>query len=440
MTKESGYEHVVIGGGFAGLYSAYKLAQAGFNVAVIERREQLMSEASHNNFARIHHGWHYPGSLQTALECIPAALEFLQDFSDTLIGGSQSIPHTGWCAISRNSFTDIKEWLENAAKMQSEYEARMKIFRINFDPSESFFKIVDCDKWRGYIDPSLIDVVISTIEAFVDLGALKEKMIRQIDSHPRISVLLNHSVSGVRRVWCANGDDIFDLDIHSAAGNKTIRAERVINATWVYRTKLDAMLGSRMSDVAYRLKTFLQLKLPKRLEALPSLLVVHGPFMTFTNCGNGIGFVDYAPVSNHDISSGSVPQSWTRMLRGDFEDEERERIGTLTLRGADLFVPGIKDSKIIEMRAGVLSHEGNADIYDPNAAVHHRLGTGLKVIEPNWISLDTGKLSWVPRYANEVVSYCEGSSPVARRTWPRSDRATGARCIGVGEHGFGAVT
>ena len=58
---------VVIGGGFFGCATAIHLAQQGWRVDVLEQGDELMQRASYVNQARLHNGYHYPRSFQTAI-------------------------------------------------------------------------------------------------------------------------------------------------------------------------------------------------------------------------------------------------------------------------------------------------------------------------------------------------------------------------------------
>lgn len=61
------YDAIVIGGGLYGVKTALALRKAGLKkVVLIERNARLMQEASRVNQSRIHRGYHYPRSLETA--------------------------------------------------------------------------------------------------------------------------------------------------------------------------------------------------------------------------------------------------------------------------------------------------------------------------------------------------------------------------------------
>jgi len=132
-------------------------------------------------------------------------------------------------------------------------------------------------------------------------------------------------------------------------------------------------------------------------------MFVHGPFTTMTNLGNGTGLLEYAPVSNHASASDGVPEEWERLIAGGFTPAEQEECARLHLRGADQYVPGISGSRVLRVCVSALYHPGAACIYDATTSLHHRRGTGVRCITRGWLSLDTGKLSWVPQNARKVV-------------------------------------
>ena len=60
---------IIIGAGFYGLQLARHLSGKGRKVLVLESENGAMLRASLKNQARIHAGYHYPLSVQTALSC-----------------------------------------------------------------------------------------------------------------------------------------------------------------------------------------------------------------------------------------------------------------------------------------------------------------------------------------------------------------------------------
>jgi glycine/D-amino acid oxidase-like deaminating enzyme len=407
-------DYLVIGGGFAGIHCARKLADAGFHVTVLESADQLMDGASRRNMARIHHGWHYPGSAETARSCIPAAFDFLEEFGDVLLrsGPARSAPlRRGLCLLASGSFTAPDAWLAQAETLRAAYAAELARRAVTFGPASEFFQVLDQAEWGSTLVPEKIQLAASTLEPLVNLVALSTKLTREVQQHPRICALTGHEVVNARSVERKGGSRV-ELAVAVHGGSVLLfRASRVINASWAGRRELDLCLARQLATASvpsttYRLRAILRVELLSDLRFLPTLLAVHGPFFTFSNCGDGTGLMMYEPVSNVATMQDHIPPEWAPIMHGALPPGDRAQLAQSILDGVSGFVPALRRARPMEVMGSVLYHCGRADIYDPRSEVHHRLGTGMKLIGKNWISLDTGKLSWIPRYVDEVVQYC----------------------------------
>lgn len=73
------YDYIILGSGIFGLYAASLLTD--YKVAIIEIDDSSFSRASYVNQARVHNGYHYPRSPETALKSIHYFDRFSKDFS-----------------------------------------------------------------------------------------------------------------------------------------------------------------------------------------------------------------------------------------------------------------------------------------------------------------------------------------------------------------------
>ena len=74
----------VIGAGLFGTTAAVRLARAGHKVDLVERNDGILLGASKNNHNRIHMGYHYLRSIQTARDSIQGLATFTELFRDAV--------------------------------------------------------------------------------------------------------------------------------------------------------------------------------------------------------------------------------------------------------------------------------------------------------------------------------------------------------------------
>jgi hypothetical protein len=76
---------LVVGGGIFGCSVAIELARSGFETTLIEKSGAILSKATKNNHNRIHYGYHYPRSIETASQSMDGLVSFLMAYKDAVI-------------------------------------------------------------------------------------------------------------------------------------------------------------------------------------------------------------------------------------------------------------------------------------------------------------------------------------------------------------------
>ena len=76
---------LVVGGGIFGCSIAIELSKSGFNTTLIEKSNDILSQASKNNHNRIHYGYHYPRSIETATQSLDGLVSFLMTYKDAIV-------------------------------------------------------------------------------------------------------------------------------------------------------------------------------------------------------------------------------------------------------------------------------------------------------------------------------------------------------------------
>ena len=79
----------VVGGGIFGCTAAIHLRRAGYLVHLHEQHHDIMIAASGINQYRLHEGYHYPRSLDTALECRRGNRSFREEYGMAVIDGGR---------------------------------------------------------------------------------------------------------------------------------------------------------------------------------------------------------------------------------------------------------------------------------------------------------------------------------------------------------------
>jgi hypothetical protein len=103
----------VVGAGLFGCTAAVRLARAGHEVNLFERNADILRGATAASCNRVHLGYHYPRSDDTARTAIADAPLFVEEFADAIdFGASQHYVIAGGGLITRDQFTDFADKLD----------------------------------------------------------------------------------------------------------------------------------------------------------------------------------------------------------------------------------------------------------------------------------------------------------------------------------------
>lgn len=111
----------IVGGGIFGCTSAIELAARGYNVTLYERHNELLQEASSINQNRVHSGYHYPRSEETARECQSSSTRFLKAYKQAVTARKDGILHH-YGISSEYSKVSATRYLEFLDAMELPYQ------------------------------------------------------------------------------------------------------------------------------------------------------------------------------------------------------------------------------------------------------------------------------------------------------------------------------
>ena len=113
---------VVVGAGIFGCSAAIELSKQGYNIDLLERHSDIMSEASGINQYRIHRGYHYPRSDETVDQCKKSYKIFEKIYYRALL---KETHNESYYAIAKyDSKTTPKEYVNFLNKHDLEYQEK----------------------------------------------------------------------------------------------------------------------------------------------------------------------------------------------------------------------------------------------------------------------------------------------------------------------------
>ena len=93
------YDIAIVGGGWYGCAIADFLKDRHRKIVILEREPALLQRASYNNQARVHNGYHYPRSLQTAYRSRINFKSFARDYPECIVSDFVKL----YCIARRSS-------------------------------------------------------------------------------------------------------------------------------------------------------------------------------------------------------------------------------------------------------------------------------------------------------------------------------------------------
>jgi glycine/D-amino acid oxidase-like deaminating enzyme len=195
---------VIIGGGFYGCSVGHALARAGESVLLLESRDALLLRASYVNQARIHHGYHYPRSLLTALRSSVNFPRFVADYGDCIDSSFDK-----YYAIARS--------LSNVTADQFVRFCERIGAPIAPAPREV----------RELFDDSMVEQVFRVTEFAFDAVRLRDQVARDLDA-TGVDVRLGCRAG---RIAAASGGGMA-VTFEGPDGTQSVHATRVFNCAY----------------------------------------------------------------------------------------------------------------------------------------------------------------------------------------------------------------
>jgi len=338
---------LVVGGGIFGTTAAVALAHDGYQVELHEELEDVMMAASDINQYRLHKGYHYPRSKETAQECLKGLYTFKRKYERSVVNGD--IEHY-YAIASEDSKVSEFEYLAFLDDLELPYE------RVKPLPNT--------------------DVTIKVEEELFDNYKLYEAVRDKLWSSG-VEVLKNKTTTK---------DDFKGFDV-------------VVIATYA---KLNDLLDEK-KWYQYELCEKPVVRLPKKYQG-KSIVIMDGPFMCLDPYGEKnhvLGNVKHAIHCWNEGTEAFWPHRYTKYLnKGVVENPKHTKIDKFIETGKKFFKDFDKLKHIGSMYT-IRTVLANRDHDDARPTlVNHEGG--------NVYSLFSGKIDTCVDSANELIRMLNG--------------------------------
>lgn len=257
----------IIGGGLFGLINALHFKNLGYKVEVIESHRQLLTQATKINQNRIHYGYHYPRSKETANQALEGLASFYSYFRNCIIEDFENY----YLVSKNNSNVDFNQYIEFCKDVK--ISAREQL-----PPTK-------------YVDLNQVENAISVREPIFDYYLLRNNLLERVYK----SQIISHLESKVEKIEY-NGK-IYKTKLSTG---KTIESDIILNTTY-----------SGINDILSLVNTSLPIKfqdviLPIFEYNIPKigLTVMDGPFCSILPKGNDVHRFILSNVKNSVLSEG----------------------------------------------------------------------------------------------------------------------------------------
>lgn len=271
------YDCIIIGGGMFGLYATSLMSSRGAKVALLEREESVFNRASKINQSRVHRGYHYPRSFETAQKTFNYYHRFCKDFDFALLK-----PFKQYYSISK----------ENS--------------RVNFDSYIKFCRklglpLKEIDS-TIFFQKNRVSATFETDEACFNYLKIKEYFLNKFRNNTLVDIYYK-TFPIASEISASN----YVLDLNTASIK--LISPIIINTTYKSVNEVNKIFGFPGYKIKYEL---CELELCEVDNGLihNGLTVLDGPFFSFMPFAEGnmssLSSVCHTPINTNYFESQNV--------------------------------------------------------------------------------------------------------------------------------------
>lgn len=426
---------VIIGGGAAGCTTAIELKKDGHEVVILEKDADLLKGTSARTPGRMGLGYHYFDS-NTARLYMENTIGFMKKYADCFLGDENAnYLKKGRYFITKDSLIPRQDLMAAYDEISLHFESMCRT-----DPSNNIFNTVHLHRtlrpheFQDDVIIGNVDAAIETQELLLDWIKFDQRLRREI-TDLGINIKNHFEISGAEIAEDGN------FILSSTLGEKE-SANYVINCTWQNIDKINDKLGigdarSRQEDsilsTTSRLKLLAEVALPESLARKHSMFFCVGPHAMFSNMGNGIGRITYAPITNFDVTTqNEMPEQFRRWLDEGLTEEEKQNYGSRIIEGVARYIPAMSDAQLIQVIPGIVKSKGSVTLSDRESPFHKRNYDGVEEQQIGWVDNAAMKLFYSLGNASKVSTIIAEQEKANREIGLMSAELMQSRIFDVG--------
>lgn len=253
LNSTESYDAVIIGGGFYGCAVACHLStKHNFkNICIIEKEPALFNRASSNNQYRVHNGYHYPRSFNTANRSRINYKKFIQDWSPAILHNFKSlyaIPRSN----SKLNSAQFEKFVQSiGATITPASSKQRKLFNVNY--FEGIYQVEEC-----CFSPTILK----------DLYQLKIDQLK-------INLMLSNKVTSI--IKCNHEYEI--VIENELSKKKKIRSSFIFNCTYSGLNQISGDIFGPKNKLKHEVVELTFLQSPNDLSSI-GITIMDGPFFS----------------------------------------------------------------------------------------------------------------------------------------------------------------
>lgn len=268
------YDALILGGGIFGLHAARIMSNKGMRAALVEQDNEMFSRASSINQARVHKGYHYPRSSDTAEKSAQYYEKFMEEFSFAI----------------NDSFRQIYAVSKEYSKVNaSEYSDFCKLVGIPLKEVDS----------TQYFNPDMVQAAFETEEVSFDHSQIKDYLLNNVNNSSYIDLLMADYPTNIEKKG-----EMYEVTLKSGLNIKT---PIIINATYASINQVLALANLDLFKIKYELCEVILCEVSNNLKDV-GITIMDGPFFSVMPFGQkGCHSITSVAHTPHEVSYDELP-------------------------------------------------------------------------------------------------------------------------------------